>query len=453
MRLIFIGSRTLGCVLLSLLPLTAALDVLLPNHAKAELAIVPSNFTIMTPRDSKSLLDRQPFDFGSPYSNGFSGSGRFAKRQGCSAGFGVCPNDPITCCRMGGDCCGDGFCCKPGSFCYAGGCCPIEKTGCDNRGCCNPGAECCIGGTCCASGSYCVILDGKLGCCPNGQICLSEAQCTHMGYSLCANENFCCPAGNICYRNNVTNEPMCRDPNAQTTTLVGSTPRVTRASETGKAPPPQPQSTTNAGAIASGTIAGVVTLAAIIIFTVIWRRRKQGRDNSAGNTTGGLGAGTSKDHAYSSGAVPPTPSTADPFLTPMNQNPNPGVSYFAGAPPSVTSSVPQYSGLPEPQHSGEVTPSIRASAAHVTPHDAHHPHSISMSVTPMGEVSDSKTQSHLASTPPSVQNAVHGDSGDQVHTSRGLSNNETANIDSSHLNSSSPSNAHISAPPAQAPST
>jgi hypothetical protein len=124
---------TVGCISLSLLSFTMGLDTLMPNHGVAGLRVVPGNFTTMTLHDSKSLLEPQLFDFGSPYHNGFSGLGRFAKRQSCDTGFASCRNDVNTCCEIRGDCCGGGLCCGAGSFCYAGGCCAADKVGCDNK--------------------------------------------------------------------------------------------------------------------------------------------------------------------------------------------------------------------------------------------------------------------------------------------------------------------------------
>jgi hypothetical protein len=124
-----VTSAALSWAFLSLLPLTAALDTLLPNHAKPVLAVVPDNFTIMTPRETKSLFSPQSFGFGS-----HAGLGRFTKKQQiCDIGFGLCPNDVRACCQLGGDCCGSGFCCDAGNFCYASGCCPSNKYGCDRK--------------------------------------------------------------------------------------------------------------------------------------------------------------------------------------------------------------------------------------------------------------------------------------------------------------------------------
>ncbi|CAE6462774.1 unnamed protein product [Rhizoctonia solani] len=544
MRSIILG--LLGYVSSSLLPFTMALDTLLPNHAVADLYVVQANFTVMTPRDTKSMLDRQLFDFGSPYHNGFSGLGRFAKRQGCSAGFGVCPNDPTTCCQINGDCCGGGSCCKAGSFCYGGGCCDSNKVGCDNKGCCDRGADCCLGGGCCASGSRCVIINGKPGCCPSGETCVSEPQCTRTGYSLCANEDFCCPTGNVCYRDPTTNEPMCRDPNAQTSTSVASVPssspvttsalvtpsssstsiivtteQVTTSTSPQQATPtsapspdptttrivvtqtsvltqthqssaevpplphsstrsvaetivtgtshtaqasgteavlvPQSQLNTNMGAIAGGTVAGVVALVVILISLIIWRRRQSDKSDESEIPAGDLGGGPSHNHAYSPGAVPPTSGTVDPFLTPMNQHPNLGASYFGGTEagsPRGTGYTPHYTGLPEPQHGDNMGSAIATSVMPVPRHDVHRPYPLPMSVTPMREaVADTRPWSGFGSRHLEGQNGAYGGGETPYQAPRGWSNYEIANTNSAYSNTPGPSNAYDFTPPARAPST
>ncbi|CAE6409680.1 unnamed protein product [Rhizoctonia solani] len=82
MRSVILGA--FGCVS-SLVPSIMALNVPRPNHVAAGLLVIPNNLTIMTPRDTSSMLERQLFDFGSPFSSGFSGLRHLAARQGCNA--------------------------------------------------------------------------------------------------------------------------------------------------------------------------------------------------------------------------------------------------------------------------------------------------------------------------------------------------------------------------------
>ncbi|CAE6462775.1 hypothetical protein ACGC1H_007247 [Rhizoctonia solani] len=460
----------LGCVS-SLVPSIMALNVPRPNHAVAESLAVPNNLTIMTPRDTSSLLERQLFDFGSPFSNEFSGSRRLSARQGCSAATRVCQNDPTTCCQVGGDCCGGGTCCRAGSFCYGGGCCPSTKIGC-NGGCCDPDAECCAEGGCCASGSRCVTVNGKIGCCPDGQTCTSEPECTRTGYSPCANESFCCPTGFVCSRD-LVNEPLCIDPNAQTTTSIlpsrystrpGASSIGTKTAQTPQASGPgaifaQSRSSTNAGAIAGGTVAGVMAVALLAVVFIIWRRKQSNGAADSEIPTAGPASGPSNNHAYSPDAVPPTPGTVDPFLTPMTQHPNPGVSYFASPadkPTGDTGSSPHYTGLPEPQQGDDTGVTVGSSSMPVPQHDLHHPHPLPMSVTPLrkstADSGPARVWSGFISNPstPSGQNA-HGDN--NTPTPSGWSNPEGTNTNSAYSGTPSTSNAYGSTPTPRAPST
>ncbi|EUC58697.1 transmembrane protein, putative [Rhizoctonia solani AG-3 Rhs1AP] len=468
--------RALGCVS-SLVPSIMALNVPRPNHAVAELLVAPNNLIIMTPRDTSSLLDRQLLDFGTPFSSGFSGLRHLAARQGCNAATEVCQNDPTTCCQVGGDCCGGGICCKAGSFCYGGGCCPSTKIGC-NGGCCDRDANCCTKGGCCASGSRCVTINGKVGCCPIGQTCTSEPECSRTGYSPCANESFCCPTGFMCARD-LANEPLCVDPNAQTTTSIppphfSTRPAVssiathvqtTKTAQTPQATGPgaifaQAKSSANAGAIAGGTVAGVVALALLAVVFIIWRRKQlNGAANSEIPINGTASSPSSKD-AYSPNGVPPTPGTVDPFLTPMTQHPNPGVSYFATPldnPTSDTGSSPQYTGLPEPQYGDDTGVAVGTPTMPGSRHDLHHPHPLPMSVTPLrkstADSGPARVWSGFISNPstPSGQNAVH--SGGNTPTPSGWSNPEGTNTNSAYSGTPSASNAYGSTPPLRASST
>ncbi|CAE7134324.1 unnamed protein product [Rhizoctonia solani] len=494
MRSVVLGA--LGCVA-SLVPSIMALNVPRSNYAVPELLIIPNNLTLMTPRDTSSMLERQLLDFGSPFSGGFSGLRHLATRQGCNAATEVCPNDPTTCCQAGGECCGGGICCRAGSFCYGGGCCLSSKVGCDNKGCCDRGANCCTGGGCCASGSHCVTINGSLGCCPDGQTCVSELQCNRTGFSPCANETFCCQTGFVCSRD-PTNQPLCSDPNAQTgtptsaqpsptttRTAISHTPPTTQTDQpivpgggqtgtsvqaTGTAQTTQyggsgdtlapSKSTTNAGAIAGGTVAGVVALALIVMFLVVWRRRKP---SGAANSETPVGdehpaSGPPYNNEYSPDVAPPTPVTADPFLTPMNQQPNVGVSYFAGPNrpdrPASAGSSPHYTGLPEPQHGDGMGVAVGTTAMPVPRHNLHDSRSLSMTVTPVRTPSPESGPNRLSGfMPPSGLNAADAGRNTPRQTLNRLSNHESANHNSVYSSPPGGNNTtHNSTPPPRAPS-
>ncbi|CAE6432906.1 hypothetical protein BN14_03813 [Rhizoctonia solani AG-1 IB] len=242
---------------------------------------------------------------------------------------------------------------------------------------------------------------------------------------------------------------MCRDPYAPTSTSVASTSRSTQANETERPPAPQPQSSTNTGAIAGGIVAGVVALVAVIGCFVLWKRGKHGKDNGTSAPASVPGGGPSQAHAYSLGAVPPTPGTANPFLTPMSQHPNSGASYFGG-PSNGASSASQYTGLPEPQHGDGVASSTGMSVVQVPQQHTEYPHSLRMSVTPMGEVDHGLGSQSPVLMPPSGQNTIYEDS-NAPHTSRPWSDNDAANVNPSGLTSPGPSNVYNYASPAQVP--
>ncbi|KAJ6555351.1 hypothetical protein DFH09DRAFT_1280417 [Mycena vulgaris] len=122
--------------------------------------------------------------------------GLLVARQSCNPGYGSCSNG--GCCRIGGQCCNNGVCCLR------------SEGGCDDRGCCNLDEHCCTGGACCSAGSYCDVVDGKQGCCEIGKICTGTSnECDSAGFVPCANEDFCCRPGAICYRDSSGN-PGCR---------------------------------------------------------------------------------------------------------------------------------------------------------------------------------------------------------------------------------------------------
>lgn len=124
----------LAFALSTLLPSVLAINDLLPNHAVPEMAVLPPNTTLMTPRSKKPRLERQLFDFGSA-EHGFTELKRIAGRQtACSLGYMNCLTDASVCCPIGGDCCASGNCCGAGRWCYgATKCCLVTQIGCDNQ--------------------------------------------------------------------------------------------------------------------------------------------------------------------------------------------------------------------------------------------------------------------------------------------------------------------------------
>jgi len=89
--------------------------------------------------------------------------------------------------------------------------CATNYTSCQGtQFCCPNGNVCCSGGgTCCGAGTYCTTIGGVQGCCKLGHICNQITdQCTVTGQQRCPNDNFCCPAGDTCYRD-ANNNPRC----------------------------------------------------------------------------------------------------------------------------------------------------------------------------------------------------------------------------------------------------
>ncbi|KAF9643700.1 hypothetical protein BDM02DRAFT_1366281 [Thelephora ganbajun] len=166
------------------------------------------------------------------------------RQSGCQAGYGLCA-DGISCCPIGGQCCGGNAiivdCCGVGRWCYSTGCCSRTENGCEGVSCCSFGTSCCRGGGCCEPGYYCVIVDGTKGCCRNGQICGSGGggECVDPEYVRCPGEDFCCPPRYTCYRDSANN-PRCSLYSTYTITSTStiSTPTLTSTS-------PRPTSTTN----------------------------------------------------------------------------------------------------------------------------------------------------------------------------------------------------------------
>ncbi|KAJ7792347.1 hypothetical protein B0H14DRAFT_2931508, partial [Mycena olivaceomarginata] len=69
----------------------------------------------------------------------------------------------------------------------------------------------CGDGSYCPAGEYCDVVDGLKDCCPDGKTCTSTGNSDTFitpGYIPCADDDFCCPPGDICYRDSA-NTPRC----------------------------------------------------------------------------------------------------------------------------------------------------------------------------------------------------------------------------------------------------
>ncbi|KDQ14652.1 hypothetical protein BOTBODRAFT_337954 [Botryobasidium botryosum FD-172 SS1] len=71
-------------------------------------------------------------------------------------------------------------------------------------GCCNSGGPCCPWMACCPVGYVCAPINGKNGCCPEGQNCTTIAPnaCQQPGYVQCSGANLCCRKSKIPNRQN-----------------------------------------------------------------------------------------------------------------------------------------------------------------------------------------------------------------------------------------------------------
>ncbi|KAK0200295.1 hypothetical protein DFS33DRAFT_139734 [Desarmillaria ectypa] len=90
---------------------------------------------------------------------------------------------------------------------------------------------------CCPIGEYCGTWGGLLGCCPNGETCVANdsQECGYVGYTLCSGEDFCCPIGDLCYRDS-TGSPACSNlSGGGTSSLISSALGTTFVSGTTKA--------------------------------------------------------------------------------------------------------------------------------------------------------------------------------------------------------------------------
>ncbi|KAG9082011.1 hypothetical protein FRC06_005284 [Ceratobasidium sp. 370] len=132
---------------------------------------------------------------------------------------------------------------------------------------------------------------------------------------------------------------------------------------------------TNVGAIAGGVVAGVVAIVVLVLVIIFWRRHQRAGETPATGAQPSYPPVPPNTNQHNpSGLVPPTPNSGDPFLTPMGQHQNLGVSYFNGGlvPGSNSGAGPynisHYSGLPEPQHN-----EMSGSAMPMPPYDLTHP--------------------------------------------------------------------------------
>ncbi|KAG9084186.1 hypothetical protein FS749_005419 [Ceratobasidium sp. UAMH 11750] len=327
------------------------------------------------------------------------GAGRWCYGGGC------CLNtqngcDDQGCCAKSAQCCKGGSCCESGKSCVIIngklGCCPIGQT--------------CTGPPTCQDSSYSLCPDEKF-CCPTGYQCYRDAA----GNPLCRNPNPPPPTSSDPPEPSTTYVPPPPPPTTEQETstyvpppppppdtrtvviqttqtqVVTQTYQVTQTSWPTQPPqqtrtfPPSSSSPsrgttsqavqtgavlgsetkTSVGAIAGGVVAGVVAVVVLILALVFWRRR-QAKQAAATNVQPPPPppppntVPPNPNPFISTGAVPPTPNSGDPFLTPMGQHQNLGVSYFNGVPastnpPSGSNSgtgpynASHYSGLPEPQ--------------------------------------------------------------------------------------------------------
>ncbi|KAG8746983.1 hypothetical protein FRC10_002782 [Ceratobasidium sp. 414] len=233
----------------------------------------------------------------------------------------------------------------------------------------------------------------------------------------------CHPAtGYMCYRDGAGN-PKCRDPNPppppDPTTIV-QTQVVTETYQ-----PPSHATTSQAvqtgavlgsetkksvGAIVGGVVAGVIAVVVLVLGFIFWRRRQTSETPATGTQPNYPPAPPNTNQYNIAGAVPPTPNSGDPFLTPMGQHQNLGVSYpngtpAPGTPPSGSNSgtgpydASHYSGLPEPQQNEMDGSAMPLS----TPRsDLTHPHLLPMSIVhsqqpqPQPQTSDARPWSGYA---------------------------------------------------------
>jgi hypothetical protein len=112
---------------------------------------------------------------------------------------------------------------------------------------CPAGYETCSDGGCCPADTYyCDVVDGQTGCCPLGNTCTGgPVGCVTAGYVPCANDDFCCPSGYTCYRDN-TGTPACSiDSGPPPTPNPDPTPNPTDPAPTDTPTDPVPTNTPN----------------------------------------------------------------------------------------------------------------------------------------------------------------------------------------------------------------
>ncbi|KAJ7200674.1 hypothetical protein B0H12DRAFT_1164147 [Mycena haematopus] len=189
-------------------------------------------------------------------------SGLLVARQSCDPGYGLCSTGavvPLAATAVHQAVC----CCNSGQWCYVANiCCLRTEHGCDNKGCCDIGDNCCDGGNCCSASDYCTVVDGRQGCCEIGKVCTGTSnQCDETGYVPCTNEDFCCPAGQTCFRDS-NNNPGCESGgggggSGGSPTTTKTTTTTHQATTTKAATPPQTTATTTSSqtTVASGSTA------------------------------------------------------------------------------------------------------------------------------------------------------------------------------------------------------
>ncbi|KAG9084618.1 hypothetical protein FS749_005091 [Ceratobasidium sp. UAMH 11750] len=323
----------------------SALDVP-PNHAPPEMLVIPPNVTIMTPRTGNTAFEKQIFDFRSAQS-GFSELRHILQRQGaCSTGWEVLWELEMLSIRI---------------------LVLWRRVLFDQSGWMRQPGLLRTGSTM-LQGRDLLRERGVAQSVKPAQILLLVKVVVIRRAQ--AKVSAAVPTGHQCYRDAVGNA-NCRGPNPP--------------------PPPPPDTKTNVGAIAGGVVAGVTAVVVLVLAFIFWRRR-QAKEAPATNVQpppappNTVPPNTSPFNP--TGAVPPTSNSGDPFLTPMGQHQNLGVSYFNGAPaptnpPSGSNSgtgpynASHYSGLPEPQQS---KPGGSTMPMSMPRYDSTHPHPLPMTI-------------------------------------------------------------------------
>lgn len=86
--------------------------------------------------------------------------------------------------------------------------------------------------------TYCTTVGSVQGCCRVGHICNTLVnECTVQVQQRCPNENFCCPAGDTCYRD-ANNSPRCSSNNLSASSNISILPTPTHQSSHSSNPSP-----------------------------------------------------------------------------------------------------------------------------------------------------------------------------------------------------------------------